>query len=106
MTKCIAAGVSLEEVERKLDAKSVKVNRRKGDAKPAFTSENPSTNGVSQNRVPASYSDESQMLKEAASVPKTNGDDAGLVNDRIRMTRYIAAEVTPETIREVLQRPS
>src|SRR5579862_7972576 len=33
LTKCIGSGVSLEEVERNLDAKSTKIKRRKGDAK-------------------------------------------------------------------------
>ncbi|KAF8458027.1 tri-functional histidine biosynthesis protein [Terfezia claveryi] len=33
LTRCIAAGVTLEDVERNLDAKSLKVTRRKGDAK-------------------------------------------------------------------------
>ncbi|KAF8477437.1 histidine biosynthesis trifunctional protein [Kalaharituber pfeilii] len=33
LTKCTAAGVTLEDVERNLDLKSLKVTRRKGDAK-------------------------------------------------------------------------
>ncbi|CAO1618191.1 unnamed protein product [Sympodiomycopsis kandeliae] len=36
LARCIRAGVSLEDVERSLDKKSMKVTRRKGDAKPAF----------------------------------------------------------------------
>ncbi|KAJ5167223.1 Histidine biosynthesis trifunctional protein [Penicillium canariense] len=33
LTKCTAAGVTLEDIERNLDLKSLKVKRRKGDAK-------------------------------------------------------------------------
>ena len=36
LTKCVSAGIGLEEVEKSLDAKSKKVTRRKGDAKPEF----------------------------------------------------------------------
>lgn len=37
MARCVRAGVSLEDVERSLDAKAHKVTRRRGDAKPQFT---------------------------------------------------------------------
>ena len=37
LTKCISSGVSLEDVERNLDLKSLKVKRRQGDAKPAWS---------------------------------------------------------------------
>ncbi|PKI84389.1 trifunctional histidinol dehydrogenase [Malassezia vespertilionis] len=36
MVRCIAADVGLAAIEKSLDAKSLKVTRRKGDAKPAF----------------------------------------------------------------------
>ncbi|RUS29956.1 histidinol dehydrogenase-domain-containing protein [Jimgerdemannia flammicorona] len=35
LTKCVAAGVSIEDVERNLDRKARKISRRKGDAKPS-----------------------------------------------------------------------
>jgi phosphoribosyl-ATP pyrophosphohydrolase/phosphoribosyl-AMP cyclohydrolase/histidinol dehydrogenase len=107
LTKCVAAGVTLEDVERNLDAKSIKVKRRKGDAKPAFAAQaaaaegatngasNGATNGVSK-----------ETLKEAASIPKSKDDPAGLKNGRIAMRRYITAQETPETIAAALQRPS
>lgn len=37
LTKCVAAGVSLEDIEKNLDAKSLKVHRRAGNAKPPPT---------------------------------------------------------------------
>ncbi|SPC63020.1 probable histidine biosynthesis trifunctional protein [Ustilago sp. UG-2017b] len=36
LTKCVSADIGLEEIEANLDAKSNKVSRRKGDAKPTF----------------------------------------------------------------------
>jgi phosphoribosyl-ATP pyrophosphohydrolase/phosphoribosyl-AMP cyclohydrolase/histidinol dehydrogenase len=97
LTKCVAAGVTLEDVERNLDAKSIKVKRRQGDAKPAFVAQatNSTTNGVSK-----------ETLKEAASVPKSKDDPAGLKDGRIAMKRYITSQESPETIAAVLQRPS
>lgn len=86
LTKCIAAGVSLEDVERNLDAKSIKVKRRKGDAKPAFVQ-----NGG------AEESKKSEAAKE---------DPAGVENGRITMKRYVTAKDSPETIEAALQRPS
>jgi phosphoribosyl-ATP pyrophosphohydrolase/phosphoribosyl-AMP cyclohydrolase/histidinol dehydrogenase len=95
LTKCIAAGVSLEDVERNLDAKSIKVKRRKGDAKPAFV----------QNEGPENAT-KSEVVKEAASVPKAKEVPAGIENGRITMKRYITAKDSPETIETALQRPS
>jgi phosphoribosyl-ATP pyrophosphohydrolase/phosphoribosyl-AMP cyclohydrolase/histidinol dehydrogenase len=102
LTKCVAAGVSLEDVERNLDAKSIKVKRRKGDAKPEFAAKaaasgatNDVSNGVSK-----------ETLKEAASVPKSKDDPAGTKDGRIAMRRYVTAQETPETVAAALQRPS
>lgn len=36
LARCVKAGVGLADIERSLDAKSKKVTRRRGDAKPAF----------------------------------------------------------------------
>jgi phosphoribosyl-ATP pyrophosphohydrolase/phosphoribosyl-AMP cyclohydrolase/histidinol dehydrogenase len=103
LTKCVAAGVSLEDVERNLDAKSIKVKRRQGDAKPAFIAQVAATNGTS-NGTEEGVSKET--LKEAASVPKSKDDPAGTKDGRIAMKRYITAQETPETIAAALQRPS
>ncbi|RMZ67443.1 histidine biosynthesis trifunctional [Pyrenophora seminiperda CCB06] len=100
LTKCVAAGVSLEHVERNLDAKSVKVKRRQGDAKPAFAAQAAPPNGTTS---PLSTRD---MVREAASVPKSKDDPAGTIHGRIAMKRYVTASETPETISAALQRPS
>lgn len=100
LTKCVSAGVSLEDVERNLDAKSIKVKRRRGDAKPAFI-QGGSTNGVSQQA-----SSQAEEVKEAASIPKSKEDPAGTKDGRIAMKRLITTNETPQTILKALQRPS
>lgn len=135
MTKCVAAGVSLEDVERKLDAKSTKVKRRKGDAKPQYTNSaapsattasaattttnggEPSRNGISVNDTATRNGDQqprnggsvadTELTREAASVPRQPDDPAGLDTEgRIRMTRYDTSRVPASTITSALQRPS
>lgn len=104
LTKCIAAGVSLEDIERNLDAKSTKVKRRKGDAKVPLTGDKPAANGTTPTGI--SKSEHKEYVKEAASVPKAESDPAGKKDGRIAMTRYITTESSPETIEEALKRPS
>lgn len=99
LTKCIAAGVTLEDVEQNLDAKSVKVKRRKGDAKGPWAA----AAGVV---VPNGDQPTKEEVKEAASVPKTASDPAGILNGRIQMQRYSTAHDSSATIQEALKRPS
>jgi len=103
LTKATAAGVSLEDIERNLDAKSVKVKRRKGDAKGPYA-EKFGVNGA----APASNGDsKKEMIREAESKPKSKDDLAGLnEKGRIQMRRFDATKETPEAIEEVLKRPS
>ena len=101
LTKCVAAGVSLEDVERNLDAKSIKVKRRQGNAKPAFAAQAAAATNGTNGTKPTK-----EEVKEAASVPKTKDDPAGVKDGRIAMRRYVAANETPEAIAAVLQRPS
>lgn len=101
LTKCVAAGVSLEDVERNLDAKSIKVKRRQGDAKPEFAAQAAAaTNGASNG------TSTQEVVKEAASVPKSKDDPAGLKNGRIAMRRLVTSKETPQAIQAALQRPS
>ena len=99
LTRATAAGVSLEDIERNLDAKSVKVKRRKGDAKGPFV-EKFGVNG-------ASGAPTKEEIREAESKPKSEDDPAGLNKDgRIQMRRFVTASESPEAIQEALQRPS
>lgn len=99
LAKCISAGVSLQDIERNLDAKDRKVKRRKGDAKPQYAEKvGLTTNGSTKMN--------GEAVKEAASVPKSKQDPAGMINGKIEMRRYISSEVSAATIQDALQRPS
>ncbi|KAL9115846.1 MAG: hypothetical protein Q9227_000214 [Pyrenula ochraceoflavens] len=116
LTKCVAAGVSLESVERNLDLKSLKVKRRKGDAKPQFLqngNEQHATNGTSDQGsshgvdAKSLNPEKKETVKEAASVPKSKEDDAGTKNGLIQMKRYSTSEAfSSDTLKTALQRPS
>ena len=106
LTKCVAAGVSMEDIERNLDLKSTKITRRKGDAKPHWAKQvghQDTSKGTTRlvNRV-----SEQEILKEAASVPKAKDDAAGLQNGSIRMKRYKTRDTDVQVIQDALQRPS
>ncbi|CAK1357171.1 unnamed protein product [Cercospora beticola] len=104
LTKAVAAGVSLEDIERNLDAKSVKVKRRKGDAKGPYAEKfGVTTNGA----TPANGKATQEEIKEAESQPKSKDDPAGLDNEgKIRMNRLVTSQSNPEAVQEALKRPS
>ncbi|KAI9368101.1 histidinol dehydrogenase-domain-containing protein [Aspergillus egyptiacus] len=88
LTRCVAAGVSLEDVERSLDLKSLKVKRRKGDAKGPWA-EKAGLAPTESKPAPAPEKEE----------PKA--DDS-----RIEMTRVITASTPVEKVQDYLKRPS
>ena len=108
MTRCISAGVCLEDIERNLDLKSMKTSRRPGDAKAQWADkvgltkkqEKPQANGLSKNMP------DQEIVKEAASVPKSDEDSAGIIEGSIRMRRFKTAETDAKTLQAALQRPS
>ncbi|GAB1729181.1 hypothetical protein NU195Hw_g6037t1 [Hortaea werneckii] len=103
LTRAVAADVSLEDIERNLDAKSIKVKRRKGDAKGPYAEKF----GVA---APATTNGElprKEEVKEAESQPKSASDPAGKSSDgKIQMRRYVTANEKSETVQEALKRPS
>lgn len=101
LTKAISAGVTLADIERNLDAKSLKVTRRQGDAKGQWAVKE----GISNGKTDKSQK-EPEATKEADSVPKSKDDKAGLENGRIHMRRYNAATTSAAELKEALQRPS
>lgn len=110
LTKCIAAGVSLEDVEQNLDAKSIKVKRRKGDAKGPWAAavngtSAPTTNGSAPTNGTNGTATKEEV-KEAASVPKESSDPAGKINGRIQMRRLYASKDSRDVIEDALKRPS
>lgn len=87
LTKCVAAGVSLEDVERNLDNKALKVKRRPGNAKvPLPNREAPKV--------------ESQPAVAESAQTQTP------VSDRIIMKRYDTAIEDAAVVEEALRRPS
>jgi phosphoribosyl-ATP pyrophosphohydrolase/phosphoribosyl-AMP cyclohydrolase/histidinol dehydrogenase len=92
LTKCIASGVSLVDVERNLDAKNLKVKRRQGDAKQPYITQQSSSNSAAPPVPPAPV----EAKQESTIAP----------SDKIQLKRYDTSKESPEAIREVLQRPS
>ena len=99
LTRCIAAGVSLLDVEKNLDLKSMKTTRRKGDTKPQWAAKVGFQNG-------SGGTPSEETVKEAASVPKSENDPAGVQDGRIKMKRYLTSETDAATLEEALRRPS
>lgn len=87
LTRCVAAGVSLEDVERNLDLKSLKVKRRKGDAKGPWAEK--------AGLAPAAEPKPAPVQEQ----PKTD-------TSRIEMTRVVTSTTPVEKVDEYLQRPS
>ena len=106
LTKCAAAGVSMEDIEHNLDLKSTKVTRRKGDAKPQWSEKVGLRDATNGSNLATNISPDKEIVKEAASLPKEKDDIAGLLNGRIQMRRYNTTKTDNETIQDALQRPS
>jgi phosphoribosyl-ATP pyrophosphohydrolase/phosphoribosyl-AMP cyclohydrolase/histidinol dehydrogenase len=83
LTKCIKYGVSISDIEKNLDMKSLKVSRRKGDAKPKFIENN------------SKEKEEKEESKERVIGP----------NDKIYMNRINAETATLEEVEACLERP-
>ncbi|KAK6520211.1 trifunctional histidinol dehydrogenase [Arthrobotrys conoides] len=96
LTKCVSAGVSIADIEKNLDAKSLKVVRRKGDAKEKWTN---GTNGTS-----ATKPQEAAAAAPAKAVEVSAQKDTS--SDRIEMRRYFSAEITADELEAILKRPS
>jgi len=91
LARCVAADVSLEDIESNLDFKSLKVKRRKGDAKPQYVDETPPPEKV--NYVNGDSRPEDEEVKEAAAIPKASSDPAGTDSQgRIQMQRYSTSQ--------------
>ncbi|EYE99025.1 histidine biosynthesis protein HIS4 [Aspergillus ruber CBS 135680] len=90
LTRCVANGVNLEDVERNLDLKSLKVKRRKGDAKGPWAEK--------AGLAPAAESKPAEEKK-----PEKPTVD---VNARLEMTRVVTASTPENVVRDHLKRPS
>jgi phosphoribosyl-ATP pyrophosphohydrolase/phosphoribosyl-AMP cyclohydrolase/histidinol dehydrogenase len=88
LTRCIAAGVTLVDIERNLDAKAHKVSRRPGNAKARWSSK-PTSSAEPATQAPA---------KTAQSSPPDP-------NATIRMRKYTASSLSQSERAELLRRP-
>lgn len=88
LTRCVAAGVSLADVERNLDAKSLKVKRRKGDAKGKWAEK------------------EGIKVEEKPAVPVAPAPAPVISSERIEMRRYNASQHSKAEVEELLRRPA
>ncbi|KAI0650774.1 histidine biosynthesis trifunctional-protein [Trametes meyenii] len=92
LTRCVAAGVSIADIEYSLDKKAKKISRRPGNAKPQWSREATSTPGTSTETKPA-------PTPVPAPVPTVNPDAP------IRMRTYDLAGASPAQRAELLRRP-
>lgn len=106
LTKCVASGVTLEDVEHNLDRKSLKISRRPGDAKPRWTKKVGLNDVAADGEKDMSALDKQRVIDEAASVPKSTKDPVGTIDGRIKMRRYRTKDTDSRTLDDVLQRPS
>ncbi|KAI0845299.1 histidine biosynthesis trifunctional-protein [Daldinia vernicosa] len=91
LTKAISAGVRLSDIEKNLDAKSLKVKRRPGHAKGQWAKKEGIANGTAE------------KAKEAApAVAAHTAPDA----DRITLKRVDVSKVNAIEVSEALKRPS
>lgn len=89
LTKCTAAGVTLEDIERNLDLKSLKVKRRKGDAKGPWAEK-------------AGLAPATKPAPAPAPAPAPVEDRTS----RIEMKRVITSTTAVTEVKEFLKRPS
>ncbi|KAF1736641.1 Histidine biosynthesis trifunctional protein [Beauveria bassiana] len=93
LTKAVSAGVSLADVQANLDAKSLKVKRRPGNAKGKWAEKEGIVN-------PAASASASAPAKPAPA------HEATPTSDRILMQRVDSASVSNSDLQKTLQRPS
>ncbi|KAL1836283.1 hypothetical protein VTJ49DRAFT_5344 [Mycothermus thermophilus] len=91
LTKAVAAGATLADVEKSLDAKSFKVKRRQGDAKGKWAEKE----GIKPAEKPAE-----------APAPAPAPAPAQTETEKIRMQVYDVAKVSKAELDEALRRPS
>ena len=89
LTRCVAAGVSIADIEQNLDKKAKKVTRRPGNAKPQWSPKTQPVASVSPNGKPTN----------SAGPPLSSPDGP------IRMRTTSLAGISPETRAALLKRP-
>jgi len=101
LTKAIGAGVTLADIEHNLDAKSLKVKRRPGNAKGQWAAKEGITNGHAEDAKKAAQ-ESTVPLTSAPAAEKHTAPDA----DRIVMKRINASQSNEADVSAALKRPS
>lgn len=99
LARCVRAGVSLEDIERSLDVKAKKVSRRKGDAKPQYTSSNGQV-GAAQSAQAAGAAPVNGTTSAPPAAAKVDP------NAPIKMQSYIYGDLTSQQKEALLKRPA
>ncbi|KAI0390631.1 histidine biosynthesis trifunctional-protein [Xylariaceae sp. FL0594] len=102
LTKVVASGVSLADVERNLDAKSLKVKRRPGNAKGEWAKKE----GISTETAEKAKEAAKESSTPLTSAPATKAHTAPDAQQRITMKRIDVSKVTESEVDDALRRPS
>ncbi|KAI1202800.1 histidinol dehydrogenase [Nemania serpens] len=92
LTKAVGAGVSLVDIERSLDAKSLKVKRRPGNAKGEW---------AKKEGIAVAPAEKTKEAAKQSSAPTTESDAT-----RITMKRVDVSKVSEAEVADALRRPS
>ncbi|CAJ2500673.1 Uu.00g035260.m01.CDS01 [Anthostomella pinea] len=101
LTKAVGAGVSLSDIEKNLDAKSLKVKRRPGNAKGQWAQKESIADGTVEEAKEAAK-ESSLPLTSAPATEKHTAPDT----QRISMRRVGASQVGEAEVSKTLKRPS
>ncbi|KAI1383858.1 histidine biosynthesis trifunctional-protein [Hypoxylon trugodes] len=93
LTRAVSAGVSLSDIEKNLDAKSLKVKRRPGNAKGQWAQKEGITNGTAE---------KAKEVAKTSATPLTSAPGT----DRITLKRVDVSKVSEIEVSEALRRPS
>ncbi|POS83326.1 hypothetical protein EPUL_005792, partial [Erysiphe pulchra] len=96
LTKAIGSGVTLTDIERNLDAKSLKTRRRPGDAKGKWAEMAGITNGLGHKN------DNIVKIEESDNCTKSDS----FIGEKIAMKRLYTATLSSEAIKAAIKRPS
>ena len=68
LTRCIATGVSVKDIERSLDKKAMKISRRQGNAKPQWTSKEESSSSKAETPITSSTASSKAPLDQSTPI--------------------------------------
>ncbi|KAI8963623.1 histidine biosynthesis trifunctional-protein [Daldinia sp. FL1419] len=101
LTKAIGSGVRLSDIEKNLDAKSLKVKRRPGNAKGQWAKKEGITNVTAEKAKEAAKESATPLTSTPAAAVHTAPDA-----ERITLKRVDVSKVSADEVLEALKRPS